>query len=515
MHSRFERAIDALEDAIRRSSAFRRWLRSRRWCGDSVGPRSDLVIRDFAFLAESNTEVLVLFLGLARERPSSVLLHLPLSVATARLDSDAFELTVAEGQLFVTEAERRESYARFLAGGFRQGPKIRTRAGNLLHFAGESLGAFRARQPSPENDSSNLLVRMATSEHEVVFKSYKLLDPRNREPTILGRLHRRRFPHVPAFLGELSLGQGEERFVLGVATEKVDAKDLFAWLTARWQEELQRVPVSPSEFEGESLALASTLGETTAALHEALIDRKPGRFQAEPFTPEDAQAAYRTATGDLAEAIRLLARPDVARDRFPSALASESRELLLDHRRGIEDVLVFLEASIGTVKSVTHADLHLGQVLRSTRDGVLRFVDFEGEPERAPDQRSRKMPPLRDVATMNRSFAYVRHTAWRAHLGGDPSAPLNAMRREELMPDMRRVLERLGTWEEAAVERFSRGYLGRTTLYPELDVDTARRVVRGWTMEKALYELRYELKHRPWNFMIPLEGVLSLAGRGA
>ena len=45
-----------------------------------------------------------------------------------------------------------------------------------------------------------------------------------------------------------------------------------------------------------------------------------------------------------------------------------------------------------------------------------------------------------------------------------------------------------------------------------LEPDTARRVIRGWTLEKALYELRYELKHRPGNARIPLEGILSLAG---
>ena len=125
-----------------------------------------------------------------------------------------------------------------------------------------------------------------------------------------------------------------------------------------------------------------------------------------------------------------------------------------------------------------------------------------------------KLPPLRDMATMNRSFAYVRHTAWRDYLGGGANALSPAMRREGLPSEAEEVLRRLQTWEAAAVDRFSRRYLARTDLYPELDADTARRVIRGWTMEKALYELRYELKHRPWNAPIPLEGVLSLAGPG-
>ena len=511
MPSGFEGACRDLEDAIRRSTAFRNWLRSRRWCGESVGARSELATRDHAVLAESGTEALVLFVVLAREGPSPVLIHLPLSVAKARLDSEVFELAGDQERLFVTEAERRESYARFLADGFRRGPKIRTRSGSLLHFTGESLGAFRSLAPSPETDSSNLIVRMVTSEHEVVFKSYKLLDPQNREPAILERLHRRRFPHAPRFLGELSLGQGEERLVLGMATQQVGGEDLFAWLSAGWQEELRRGPASPSDFEGETMDLASTLGEMTAALHDALVDRKPGPFQAEPFTSADAQKAYRAATGNLADSIRLLAHRGSAGGSISSELASQSRGLLLDHRRDIEDVLVFLEAGIGTVKCVTHGDLHLGQVLRSPQDGSLCFVDFEGEPERPPNQRSVKLPPLRDVATMIRSFAYMRHIAWRDYLGGELNAPMQALPPPVLTSEQQEVLGRLQAWEDGVVRRYSERYLARTSLYPELDQAMAQRIIRGWTMEKALYELRYELRHRPANFLIPFEGILSLA----
>jgi len=511
MPPRFEDAVGILEDAVRRSAAFRVWLRSRRWCGETVGMRSELVMRDFAELARTGTETLVLALVLAREDPSSVLLHLPLSVATARLDPVAFELSSGPERWYVVEAERRESYARFLTEALRRGLRLRTRAGDSLHFRGESLGAFRWMEGGIEGDSSNLLVHVATAGPEVVFKSYKIVDPQNREPVILERLRRRGFASTPRFLGEVSLGQGEERLVLGVVTQKVDAEDLFAHLTGLWQEELRPPSLASADFEQVTLHLADGLGEATAALHDALVDRKPGPFHAEPFTPEDAQAAYRIAARNLSDSIRLLARRHGEGGDLPSDLASECRELLLDHRKPIERVLGLLEASVGTVKSVTHADLHLGQVLRSRQDGSLFFVDFEGEPERLPGSRSVRLPPLRDVATMVRSFAYVKHTAWRDFLGGEPHAALRALRPDELPSGLREVLGRLQAWEAAAVRRFSGRYLARTSLYPEIDPAMAQKIVRGWTMEKALYELRYELKHRPANFLIPFEGILSLA----
>ncbi len=511
MPPRFEDAVGILEDAVRRSAAFRVWLRSRRWCGETVGMRSELVVRDSALLAASGTEMLVLILVLAREGPSSVLLHLPLSVATARLDPEAFELSSGAERWYVVEAERRESYARFLTEGLRRGLRLPTRAGDSLHFRGESVGAFQSFEPGTERDSSNLLVHVATAGLEVVFKSYKILDPQNREPRILERLRRRGFAQTPRFLGEVSLGQGEARLVLGVATQKVEAEDLFAYLAGRWREELGRSSPVPTDLDQVTLSLADGLGEATAALHDILVDRKPGPFQAEPFTREDAQAAYRIAARNLTDSARLLARRHQEGRGLPSDLASECRELLLDHRKEIEGVLGSLEASVGTVKTVTHADLHLGQVLRSRQDGSLFYIDFEGEPERLPGQRSVRLPPLRDVATMARSFAYVKHGAWRDCLGGDPRAALKAMRPHDLSPGLREVLGRLQAWEDAAVRRFSGRYLARTSLYPEIDQAMAQRIIWGWTMEKALYELRYELKHRPANFLIPVEGILSLA----
>jgi maltose alpha-D-glucosyltransferase/alpha-amylase len=511
MPPRFEEAVGILEDAVRRSAAFRVWLRSRRWCGETVGMRSELVVRDSAILATSGTEALVLTLVLAKDSPSSVLLHLPFSVATARLDPGAFELSSGPERWYVVEAERRESYARFLAEGLRKGLRLRTHAGASLHLQGESLGAFRSWKPGAEGDSSNLLVHIATVDKEVVYKSYKILDSLNREPQILERLRRRGFAHVPRFLGELSLGQGEERIVLGVANQKIDAEDLFAYLTGRWREGLRQSSSASTDVEEVTLRLADGLGEATAALHDTLVDRKPGPFQAEPFTPEDAQAAYRIATRNLTDSTRLLSRRRGEEGDLPSDLASECRELLLDHRKEIERVLGSLEASVGTVKSVTHADLHLGQVLRSRQDGSLSFIDFEGEPERSPGQRSAKLPPLRDVATIVRSFAYAKHTAWRDFLGGEPRAALRAMRPHDLSSELQEVLGRLQGWEDTAVRRFPGRYLARTSLYPEVDQALAQRIIRGWTMEKALYELRYELRHRPANFLIPLEGILSLA----
>src|SRR3972149_5433891 len=105
MSSRFAPAIDAMDAAVRSSSPFRSWLRSRRWCGDAMGMRTEVTVNDRAVLAETGTEALVLFLAVAHEPDSQIVVHLPLSLSTARTAPDVFEFPVGEQRFYVNEAE--------------------------------------------------------------------------------------------------------------------------------------------------------------------------------------------------------------------------------------------------------------------------------------------------------------------------------------------------------------------------------------------------------------------------
>jgi trehalose synthase-fused probable maltokinase len=128
----------------------------------------------------------------------------------------------------------------------------------------------------------------------------------------------------------------------------------------------------------------------------------------------------------------------------------------------------------------THGDYHLGQTMWAGDDWVI--LDFEGEPARTLAERRRKRSPLRDVAGMLRSFAYLAIVA-----GG---------------PD---------DWEEQARSRFLDGYLGvvDAALLPsgQAAVD---RLLAVYELEKAVYELRYELDNRPDWVGIPVAGIQRL-----
>ena len=144
-----------------------------------------------------------------------------------------------------------------------------------------------------------------------------------------------------------------------------------------------------------------------------------------------------------------------------------------------------------------HGDYHLGQVLRAKNDFVI--LDFEGEPSRSLTERRRKQSALRDVAGMLRSFSYVAAAGLEIYLQRHPE-------RQRGMETWAKV------WQNAVSVRFLRGYRSvldeDTTLLPK--GAQADALLNAYLLEKALYELLYELNHRPEWVRIPLSGILAL-----
>ncbi len=144
-----------------------------------------------------------------------------------------------------------------------------------------------------------------------------------------------------------------------------------------------------------------------------------------------------------------------------------------------------------------HGDYHLGQVLRAKNDFVL--LDFEGEPARSLAERRRKQCPLKDVAGMLRSFSYA---AWS---GLDQHVQRHADSLQALEPWLR-------LWQNAVSTAFLRGYRSAFGERPDLlpEPEQAQALLNAYLLEKALYELLYELNNRPAWVRIPLAGILSL-----
>jgi maltose alpha-D-glucosyltransferase/alpha-amylase len=244
------------------------------------------------------------------------------------------------------------------------------------------------------------------------------------------------------------------------------------------------------------LTLAQQLGRRAAELHRALCPEAPSdpAFAPEPITPEDL-AGWRDDLSARAQSLlaaleaRISVLPEDARPLAEKLVAS--RVDLLDR---IDELL---PAEVSAMKTRFHGDLHLGQVLVVQND--FSIIDFEGEPLRPLAERRRKSSPLRDVAGMLRSFHYATVTVTR--------------QMRELQPGNQTLIESCAErWRQNAVAAFMEGYLETMAGCPALPADPAeeRALLEFFTLEKAIYEIRYELANRPSWVAIPLAGVLDL-----
>jgi maltose alpha-D-glucosyltransferase/alpha-amylase len=248
----------------------------------------------------------------------------------------------------------------------------------------------------------------------------------------------------------------------------------------------------PPDVHGAYLALVQTLGLRTAELHAALA-RPTGdaAFDPEPITAADLDALRVRAQAEATASLDLLqARLEQLGDG-PRELA---RALLPERERVLARIAEFAASGAGSGGVKIR---HLGQVLVTRNDFVI--IDFEGEPARSFDERRAKGLALRDVAGMLRSFNYAHWSALREVAHG-------ADELDKLAPQAR-------AWEAQTRAAFLAGYRQVPPAAPAAGALEPEHGLLGlFELEKALYELRYELGNRPDWVAVPLQGIRALLG---
>ena len=234
------------------------------------------------------------------------------------------------------------------------------------------------------------------------------------------------------------------------------------------------------------LSEAMRLGKVIAEMHLALAAGAPGTDMAPaPMTDESLNTWANTMTGELD---RLLARDDPLLD--PLRDVRDGVVERFDQIRGI---------SPSGLLTRIHGDLHLGQMLRVDTGWVI--LDFEGEPDRTPAERRELSTPLRDVAAMLRSFDYAAAAAIieRAAPESDEAAALYGFGE---------------AWADANRDAFWSAYLETIASAPLLPAPGPSLVLRrAFEVQKAVYEIGYELGHRPSWAAIPLRFLLRGVNR--
>jgi maltose alpha-D-glucosyltransferase/alpha-amylase len=252
----------------------------------------------------------------------------------------------------------------------------------------------------------------------------------------------------------------------------------------------EEVPELIQEFIGRGFyERVVRLGQRTAEMHLALAsDNSNAAFTPEKFTANYQRSVYSSFRKLVRDRFSLL-------ENSLSELSEETRELakkVLEMEPQIMECLSEIyQTRIDGIKTRIHGDYHLGQVLFTGKDFVI--IDFEGEPGFSFSERRLKKNPLKDVAGMMRSFHYA---AFGKIL-------LNENYRD-------RDLEFLESWAEQWQHYISRFFLGaymeRMGMGRELSEENDL-LIRIFLIEKAIYELGYELNGRPDWVIIPLRGI--------
>ncbi len=237
------------------------------------------------------------------------------------------------------------------------------------------------------------------------------------------------------------------------------------------------------------------LGQRTAEMHLALgSERTNPDFVPEPFTANYQRSLYSSLRKLLRDRFALL---EASLKKLNPAIHDLAREVLAMDETILEAFGEIFKAKITAMKTRIHGDFHLGQVLFTGKDFVI--IDFEGEPGFSFSERRLKKSPFKDVAGMMRSFHYA---AFGKLL-------LNENYRERDMELLEQAAEQ---WQHYVGRFYLGAYLERMgmgmNLSEEHDI-----LIRTFLIEKAIYELGYELNGRPDWTIVPLRGIHYLVTR--
>jgi len=420
------------------------------------------------------------------------------------------------GAATLSDALKNETFLSVLLDAIERGLVFTGEAGELVTSRTHALsmqetgaaGSLRPRAITAEQSNSSVAYG-----DRLILKFYRRLEEGvNPDLEVGGFLtEKAHYQHTPQLLGALEyrgvrglrMTQG---ILQGFVPNQGDAWQYTMKSISNFYNEVRRDSegsVAASENDAARSLIApflesvELLARRTAELHLALVS--PAAATEPDFAPEafddKFQGSFEDALLELTN--RIFGQLRHAQDRLPENAKPKAEKVLASEPQIIERFHAALSRPIRAVRTRIHGDYHLGQVLYTGADFVI--IDFEGEPARPLSQRRLKRSPLQDVAGMLRSFHYAAH------------APLLASTGSVNVDDSNR--EKLNGWAEVWAKWVSDRYLekylrtSRGAEYLPPSREEIMALLQLHVLEKAVYELGYELNNRPGWVAIPLEGI--------
>ncbi|WP_263358032.1 maltose alpha-D-glucosyltransferase [Acidicapsa ligni] len=407
-------------------------------------------------------------------------------------------------------------------------------AGKLQAYASSAFSALHLTHPtssrvgSAEQSNTSILYGK-----DLILKLFRRLQPGENPDVEIGRFLTEiaHFPRIAPFFGEIDITPigGEKTTVAmlqGLVANEGDGWQWFLDELKNYFASVASLPAPPAatpasflidrelpreafEHARASLEAAALLGRRTAEMHLALATpTHDPAFAAEPITAADLNNDARRIDAQITSTLEALkSKLSTLKD-----LTADNAGLLLSRRINLFSRAHAITSSApGGLRIRIHGDYHLGQTLRTaapvgsaTDAGDFVLLDFEGEPARPLSERRQKQSPLKDVAGMLRSFSYAAHSGLNQHLAANPessrSSGTEALSAWEIL------------WQDSASTEFLQAYRKGIAANPSIlpSPQQSQALLSAYLLEKALYELLYELNNRPEWLRIPLSGILAL-----
>jgi maltose alpha-D-glucosyltransferase/alpha-amylase len=509
------------------------YLPKQRWFGGKARRIHTTRISDWMALPDSTAVLVLVEIDYEKGEPDTYLL--PLGLATGKdadLLREAAPITILSPAIFhgepgfLHDALTDERTCAALLSFIEHGRQAPSRSGLIRGAPGTEFKAIRGlaeaslaiRRGSAEQSNTSLFYG-----DRLMLKLFRRQQPGPNPDCEIGKYltEKARFDGIPPFAGAIEYvpADGEPAtlaMLQGLVVNQGDGWTLTLEELARYYENCATVEFpeggntaagdlmdlaeqEPSQLArdhvGIALESAARLGHRTAELHLALASAT-GDPAFEPKMPgsSDVQSLLAGLRKEAARVLDLLKEsvaglPDEIIDLAGSVLGRR-RQILDSFDMGLVDGLLGQHTRV-------HGDYHLGQVLQVKTSYVI--LDFEGEPARPIAERRAKVSPLKDVAGMLRSLSYAAYAGLIGY----------TTRRPE---DWNRLEPWARLWERSMGAEFLRAY--RNTAHGAQFLpsgeENLRKLLAIHLLDKALYELSYELNNRPAWVRIPLMGILSL-----
>lgn len=467
------------------------FIGAQRWFGDKARSIEGVDVAAHSILDQGDAFLVLLGVRVAFSAGDPVEYFVPLAISRSDLGNASLVAVIDAGgsRWSVIDAVQTPGFRRWLLDELADEGRDPTSAfrWSATSAANEYTSAAmlaESRVSSAQQSNSSIVYG-----NSVILKVFRRVSPGINPEVELGRFltTRTSFRNTPFLLGEWSyLGSD------GVVRSLAVAQSFVPSIGDGWSYTLEtlRSPAAVTDAD------ARRLGQLTAQMHLALESAR-----GDPnLTPETIQAEDAAAwSANVSRAVELTAR---AIGRVADRETGETKELVqafLSLAPRLAAQASGFDRLIGRTKTRVHGDYHLGQTLRTTGDDFV-ILDFEGEPQRPIEERRAKASPLKDVAGMLRSFGYARGAAERegtddgGTAGSSPAA--------------------LVAWERSTRHAFLDSYVaesrrGGARYLPTSD-DDVRLALAAWELDKALYEVNYELNNRPDWLALPLAATLKL-----